>query len=276
MIFEIGKNGIASVDFNISLDWNSTKVKMIQPYEDKDQFYEERNRISKILEANIFSFDSVEVSYGSYSEKTFTELKKSVNALNGKSIINLQHRDEIIERLKEKLEQVKKESEQETKLFASFLIDFKTNIERQYKSFNRSGDLEIDDSIKQLDYLIHEVCSFRGNPLKVGSRWLYLMLSEGALEKLIQSLNKKEHNDLKEKIRTLQQGVTTFLKKYESELHPIIEKTINKNASWFQQLYKDYLSMVKTGCFLKKQCYGPLIGESVITKKLYLPNRFIK
>src|SRR5687768_15417798 len=106
MSFAIGKDGIASIDFTVSLDWNEITVRMAQPYENKPEFYKERDRIGKIFGAFSFSSNTVEVSHGSYSEKTITKLKRAVDTLKERSIIDFQRHDEIIKRLEEMVAQV--------------------------------------------------------------------------------------------------------------------------------------------------------------------------
>ena len=74
MSFEIGKCGIASIDFDVGLDQSTIIIRMIRPYEDTPEFYEERDGIGSIFDAYSFSSNLVEFRYGSYSEKTFTNL----------------------------------------------------------------------------------------------------------------------------------------------------------------------------------------------------------
>ncbi len=266
MSYEIGKNGIASIDFIVSLDRNSTIVKMTQPCE-MHKFFEERDRIGHIFGASTFFSNSVAVNHGRYSEKTIIKFKRAVDPL--RSIIDSQHYNAIIQKLEEMVAQVKIENDRKTAQFAPLLADFKTNVKNPYRNFNRV--LMVDDSIKQLHYLIYDVCHYRGNPMKVGSSWVYLFLCEGALEHLIESLNTQDHDETKKCLIALHSGVTCFLKQYGPEIHTVIEKTITSNAQWFQQLYANYKSMVETGKPPPSEdCYVP--G----TPELFLPIRFAK
>lgn len=281
MKFTIEKDGIASIKFTISLDDNLTKIKMQRPSENKREFYDEQERIGEIFKSKYFSGNCIVGYHGCYSKKTPTKLKSVVKTLYERSIIDLQRHDEMINWLEVMLKQVKIEHDLEITIFESLLIDFKTNIV-DFKAnissfFLKDHGLKVDDSIFHLDSLIYDVCRYRGNPMKVGTEWVYLFLCEGALEHLIKSL--KDSDSIKD-FSALRLGVTFFLEKYENELHAAIEKTITdpdtKYAEWFQQLYFDYKLMVETGESQIGDSYGPVTNKNLGQLQLFLPSRFAK
>jgi hypothetical protein len=278
MRFEIGKGGIASVEFTVSLGNIKTRLTMTMPVEDKPGFYSERERLSGIFGASYLYDGCIEVWHGRFSENTFLSVKAVVEALYEKSMIDLQTSEDMMKWVEGAVERLKIEHDQKTPLFT----DFETNVARPFKdvtihkdfSYLMDNGIRYDTSINDLFFVNDKVGCFNGNAMKVGTHWVYLFACEGALEHLVNSLS---DSNTRERFAVLQRGITKFLQKHEKELHAVVNKTITDDSVWFQQLYTDYKVMVATGKSPSNDIkYGMTNNMGIGDIRLYLPNRFAK
>lgn len=287
--FTIADNRVNSVEFIVGLKKNKTIVLLPTPLRDCPESNQPEARVIRIFK-HIFDkvlyspvFHLWEIDHGSYYENTLFELKKVVSILLKNSEIDAEKHDNLIDDLEKMVTKIQIKFGKKALNFEEHLSSFNKNISTPYRHVKRNKDLRVlaesgissDNSIDQLDNLIFDIKKHHGDFMRIDSRWVYLFLSEGALEHLIKSLDLQKHNETKKRLEALYLGIKTFLIKYESEIHVVVKQKITSSAEWFQKLYETYESMVKTGEPPSKVCYVQRL-EGYETPQLFLTRRFVR